>query len=103
MAKCMTLFLLRTDKQGQKKDTFTAEWLTKWRSHGRTPYPPHITKVPKKFDFLYRYNIESAYTPMRGLSEKPKRYKRRLYTALLTSIYAAAGFPEMRVKNCGPI
>jgi hypothetical protein len=40
MAKCMTLFLLRIEKQGQKKDTFTAEWLTKWRLHVKTPNPP---------------------------------------------------------------
>jgi hypothetical protein len=60
------------EKQGQKKDTFTAEWLMKWCLRGRTPNPPHITMVPKKFDYLYRYNIESAYTPMRVPSEQPK-------------------------------
>ena len=37
MAKCVILFLLRMEKQGHKKDTFTAEWLTKWCLHGKTP------------------------------------------------------------------
>jgi len=59
---------------------------------------PHMTMVPMKFEYLYRY-IESAYTPIRGPSEQPKSYKRRLYTALLTSIHAAAGFPGMRVQK----
>jgi hypothetical protein len=95
----MTLFLLRMEKQGQKKDTFTVEWLTKWRLNGRTPNPPHITLILKKLYYLYRYNIESAYTPMLSPSEQPKSYKRRLHTALLTSIHAAAGFPEMRVQK----
>jgi len=36
---------------------------------------------------------------MRGTSEHPQTYKRRLYKALLTSIQAAAGFPELRVQK----
>jgi hypothetical protein len=36
---------------------------------------------------------------MRGPSEQPKSYKKRLYTALLTSIYAGAGFREMSVQK----
>jgi len=36
---------------------------------------------------------------MRENSEHPKTYKRQLYTALLRSIEAAAGFPEMRVQK----
>jgi hypothetical protein len=39
---------------------------------------------------------------MRGPSEQPKSYKRRLYTALLTSIHTADGFPEMRVQKLWP-
>ena len=39
---------------------------------------------------------------MRGTSEHPKTYKRRLYTAFLTSIQAAAGFPELRVQKLWP-
>jgi hypothetical protein len=39
---------------------------------------------------------------MRGPSEQPKSYKRRLHTAILTSIHAAAGFPEMRVQKLWP-
>jgi len=36
---------------------------------------------------------------MRGTSEHRKTYKRRLYSALLTSIQAAAGFLELRVQK----
>ena len=57
--------------------------------------------VPMKFEYFCRYNNESAYTPIRGPSEQPKSYKRRLYTALLTSIHAA-GFPGMRVQKLWP-
>jgi hypothetical protein len=84
------------------KDTFTAKWLTKWRLHGRTPNPPHIKMVPMTFDYLYRQNISSAYTPMRGPSQQPKSYKRRLKPALLTSINAVAVFPEIRVQKLWP-
>ena len=95
-------FILRVEKQGRRTDTFTADWLTKWRLHGRTPNPPQIKIIPTKFDYLYRYNIESAYAPMRGTSEYPKTCKRRPYTALLTSIQASAGFHELRVQNLWP-
>jgi len=102
MAKFMTLFMLRMEKQGRRTDTFTADWLTKWRLHGTTPNPLQIKRIPTKFDPVYRYNIESANAPMRGTAEHPKTYKRRLYAALLTSIQAAAGFPELRVQNLWP-
>ena len=102
ISKCMTLFMMRMVRQGQRTDTFTADWLTKWRLHGRRPNPPHIKRFPKKFDYLYQYNIESAYAPMRASSEHPKSYKIRLYTALLTSIQAAAVFPELRVQKLWP-
>jgi len=94
MAKCMTLFIVRMEKQGRRTDTFTTDWLTKWRLHGRTPNPPQIKRIPTKFDYVHRYNIESAYAPMRQTYEHPTTYNRRLYTALLTSIQGAAGFPE---------
>jgi len=68
----------------------------------KTPNPPLIKRIPTKFDYLYQYNIESAYAPRRETSEHPNTYKRRLYTALLRSIEAAAGFPEMRVQNLWP-
>jgi len=55
-----------------------------------------------KFEYLYRYNIESAYTPIRGPSEQLKSYNRRLYTTFLTGIHAAAGFPGMRVQKLWP-
>jgi len=97
MAKCVTLFMLLMQKQGRRTDIFTADWLTKWRLHGRIPNPPQIKRIPTKFDYLYRYNIDSAYAPMKGTSEHPQTYKRRLYTALLTSLQAAARFPELRV------
>ena len=98
----MTLFMLQMERQGRRIDTFTENWLTKWRLHRRTPNPPLIRRIPKKFDYLYRYNIESAYAPMREDPEHPKTYKKRLYTALLTSIQAAAGFPEMRIQKLWP-
>jgi len=94
--------MLRMEKQGRRTDIFTADWLTKWRLHGRKPNPPQIKRIPTNFDYLYRYNVESAYAPMRETSEHPQTYKIRLYTALLTSIQAAAGFPEMRVLKLWP-
>jgi len=51
-AKCMTLFMLRMEKQGQRIDTFTEKWLTQWRLHRRTPNPPLIKRIPTKFDYL---------------------------------------------------
>ena len=43
--------------------------------------------------------MESSYTSVRETSEHSKTYKRRLYTALLTSIRAAAGHPDLRVRK----
>jgi len=102
MGKCVTLFILRMEQQGQQKATFTTDWLTRWHLHGRTPNPPQIKRIPAKFDYLYHYNIEAAYTPIRADSENHKSYKKRLYTALLTSIRAAAGSPEMRIQKLWP-
>jgi len=99
VAKCMTLFMFRMEGQGRRKGTFTAEWLTRWRLHEKTTNPPDIKRIAKKLEYLHRYDMESAYTPKRENSEHPKTYKRRLYTALLTSIRAAAGYPEMRAKK----
>ena len=65
------------------------------------PPPPHMRRIPSKFDYLYRYNIEAAYTPIRGDVENLKSHKKKLYTALLTSIRAAAGSPEMHIQNYG--
>jgi len=101
-AKCMTLFMLRMGKQGRTIDTSTENWLTKWRLHRRTPNLPLIKRIPTKFDYLYRNNIESAYAPMRDDPEHPKIHKKRLYTALLTSIRAAAVFHDMRVQKLWP-
>jgi hypothetical protein len=44
--------------------------------------PSEIKRIPAKFDYLYRYNIEAAYTPIRADSENHKSCKKRLYTAL---------------------
>jgi len=60
-----------------------------------------MRRIPSKFDYLYRYNIEAAYTPIRGDVENLKSHKKKLYTALLTSIRAAAGSPEMHIQNYG--
>ena len=69
MAKCMTLFILRMVQQGQHKATFTTDWPTRWHLHKRTPNPPQIKRIHAKFNYLYRYNIEAAYTPIRVDSE----------------------------------
>jgi len=50
LAKCMTLFILRMEKQGQQMATFTTDWLTRWHLHERTPNPPQIKRIPAKFD-----------------------------------------------------
>jgi len=75
----MTLFILRMERQGQQTDKFTADCLTKWHLHGRTPNPPDIRMIPTKRDYLYRYNIEAAYTPIRETPESQKTYRKRLY------------------------
>ena len=43
--------------------------------------------------------MESAYAPVRGTSKHPKTHKRQLYTAILTSVRAAAGCPELSVQK----
>jgi len=30
----------------------------------RTPNPSQIKRIPAKFDYIYRYNIEAAYKPI---------------------------------------
>ena len=64
--------------------------------------PPQIRRIPAKFDYLYRYNIEAAYTPIRTDSENHKSHNKRLYTDLLTSICVAAGSPEMPIQKIWP-
>jgi len=50
MAKCMMLFVLRMEKQGQQKVTFTTDCLTRWHLHERTPNTPQIKRIPANFD-----------------------------------------------------
>lgn len=102
MAKCMTLFILRMERQCQQIDSFTADWITKWNLHGRSPNPPDITRVPRKLDYIYRYNNEAAYTSVRGTLESQKSYKRRLCNGLLSSIKDAVGQPQMRIHKLWP-
>ena len=102
MAKRMTLFVLRMEKEGQQKDTFTADWLTSWHLHVRTPNPRHIKRIPAKFDYFYRNNTEAAYTPISDDSENHKCRKKGIYKTLLTSVRAAAGFLEMRIQKLWP-
>ena len=102
MAKCTNLFIVRMERQGQQTDNFTADWLTKWHLHGRTPNPPDIRRIPTKLDYLYRYNIQAAYTPIRGNLESQKIYRKLLYKGLLTSIHAVAGLHEMRIQKLWP-
>jgi len=71
MAKCMTLFILRMEKQRKQKATFKTDWLARWHLHVRKPNTPQI-RIPAKFNYLYRYNIEAEYTPIRANSEKPQ-------------------------------
>ena len=68
----------------------------------KNPQQPLIRRISAKFDYLYRYNIEAAYTPIRRDFENHKSHKKRLYTALLTSTRAAAGSPEMHIQKLWP-
>jgi len=90
------------EKEGQQKATFKADWLTSWHLHVRTPNPRHIKRLPAKFDYFYRNNIKAAYTPIRDDSENHKSHKKIIYKTLLTSVRAAAGFPEMRIQKLWP-
>jgi len=59
-------------------------------------------EISRMEEELITDDMESAHTPKRENSEHPKTYNRRLYTDILTSIRAAAGYPEMRVKKLWP-
>jgi hypothetical protein len=99
MVKCMTLFILHTERQAQQTASFTTDWIKRWNLHGRLPNPPDLKRIPRTLDYLYRYNIEAAYTPVRDNLESQKSYKRRLYNCLLQSINAAMGTPHMRIHK----
>jgi len=68
---------------------------TKWQ----VTKPPDIKWVPRKLEYLYRYNVETAYIPIRGTLESNKSYRRRLFECLLSSINAAAVQPQMRIQK----
>jgi exonuclease III len=101
-AKCMTLFMTRMEKQMEMDDTITADWLKKWNLHKKTPNPPDEGMIPRKYDYLHRYKIEAAYTPIRGTHENQRSFKTRLYKVILTSINAAVSPQEMRIQKLWP-
>jgi len=74
-AVCVTLFILSMERQSQQTGTLTAGWIEKWNLHGRSPNPPDM-RVPRKLEYLHRYNIEAAYIPTRGTLESNKSYRR---------------------------
>ena len=100
-AVCVTLFILSMERQSQQTGTLTAGWIEKWNLHGRSPNPPDM-RVPRKLEYLHRYNIEAAYIPTRGTLESNKSYRRWLYKCLLISINAAVGQPKMKIQKLWP-
>jgi hypothetical protein len=77
MAKCMTLFILRMERQGQQADTFTADWLKKWHLHGRTPNPPDI----KGYRLILTISTGTTLKRHTSRPEKPLKTKRPIGNA----------------------
>jgi len=99
MVKFMTLFILRTERQAQQTASFTTDWIKRMNLHGRLPNPPDLKRIPRTLDYLYRYNIEAAYTAVRDNLESQKPYKRILYNGVLQSINVAMGTPQTRIDK----
>jgi len=76
MAKCMTLFVMRMEKQCTKKGTLTAEWIRTWTRKSRPVNPPDITHTPKKLNYILRYILEMAYIMPQRPNEKESSYKK---------------------------
>jgi len=90
------------ERQSQRTGTLTARWVEKWKLNGRSPNPPDTKRVPRKLEYLYHYNVETAYIPIRGTLESIKSYRRRLYECHLSSINATMGQNQMRIQKHWP-
>ena len=86
-------------RQAQQTVSFTTDWIKRWILHGRLPNRPDLKRIPRTLDYLYRYNLEAAYTHIRDNLESQKSYKRRLYNGLLQSINPAMETPQMRIHK----
>ena len=68
-AKCRALFLIKMRDQGEKEGTLTAAWLHRWDLREPKANPPHIEKIPRKFEYLRIYAREWAYLEPRKPGE----------------------------------
>ena len=81
-AKCRALFLIKMRDQGEKEGTLTAAWLQRWDLREPTGNPPHIDRIPRKFEYLRIYAREWTYLEPRKPGETLRTFKRRVYGTL---------------------
>jgi hypothetical protein len=78
-AKCKTLFINRMQILGTKYGTPMAHWLSAWNLTGHCDNPPHLTRIPARFEYLRLLQQETAYITPRHLQEPRRVYKRRIW------------------------
>ena len=85
-----------------KKSSATATWLREWNLDGPRANHPHIGRIPKALEYLYRYAQDMAYIAHTGNDETLRTFKLRVYNTLHTMAAATRESREMRITQLHP-
>jgi hypothetical protein len=102
LAKCRTLLLLRLQRQLTNESSLSTTWMKIWQPTQHSKNPPAGTSIPRKFEYLDTYNMESAYITAQRDHESLIQYKKRIYHTVLYYVQAPHGLPIMRVQRMRP-
>ena len=100
--KCRALLLYRKWILNSRESSVIASWLEHWSLKEPIPNPPNRNTIPNKLTYVTHCALDMAYVTPLGNTETHKKFKRRLYKALLTLAKAERGDQELRVTQKHP-
>ena len=101
-AKCMAIFIHRTQMHNKSVGSLNAAWLATWDITTHAANPPFRGKIPASLEYIREYVIQSAYVRNRKDSESEKTYKKYLYTTMKDLCNAGTMHREMRIMKIWP-
>jgi hypothetical protein len=79
-----------------------AHWLATWKLTGHSDNPPHLTRIPARFEYLRLLQQETAYIIPKHLQETGRAYKRRVYGTFAIVLQDRSQTNTMRFERLEP-
>ena len=80
--KCHALLISRLQTHCRSEGTITNWWLKRWKLNHPSANPPHLTRIPRHFEYLRILAKDTAYIAPQGQTETNQKYRRRTYEVL---------------------